>query len=432
MEPERKIEKVLRAYAQKRRADAGDPLKLHPGTRQRLQAEVSRRTNKPGAEDASLSLLQLFRQQWAFLLGFAFMIFLGATLLLPTLRSAKREAQSISTMNNLHQIGTAAEIVAGQNNGRLPSSLDALTNEFLPSQVLTDPASGKRFVYAAAGDNLNELQSNNIIAYSPLSRDGSAVLFADGRVEFANRARFSELTNQKNVQFALADKTGSGQTARLSYASASAAVAPPAQLPAAGETRGQPGVHGSQLFVQNGPASGQQNRYRNEAVSAQTMPVLQSFQLLQNGDSISVVDQDGSIYQGSVQVAAVMKENEAATVEAPAKAAEEKKDETKENQAAGIQQQSIQNYTFRVTGMNRTLKQNVVFSGSMETAPGVRRYFGGGGGGGGIGGTFEPAQTNSQATADQQQGVLSNSRVVGTAVIGPTNHISVNAVPVSP
>ena len=47
MEPERKIEKLLRAYAQKRRAAAGDPLKLHPATRRLLQDEVSRRAPKP-------------------------------------------------------------------------------------------------------------------------------------------------------------------------------------------------------------------------------------------------------------------------------------------------------------------------------------------------------------------------------------------------
>ena len=48
MEPERKIEKLLRAYAKKRRAQAGDPLTLHPATRRLLQGEVARRKPKPG------------------------------------------------------------------------------------------------------------------------------------------------------------------------------------------------------------------------------------------------------------------------------------------------------------------------------------------------------------------------------------------------
>ena len=46
MEPERNIEKLLRAFAKKRRADAGDPLKLHPALRRQLQAEVARLTRE--------------------------------------------------------------------------------------------------------------------------------------------------------------------------------------------------------------------------------------------------------------------------------------------------------------------------------------------------------------------------------------------------
>ena len=206
MEPERKIEKLLRAYAQKRRAAAGDPLKLHPATRRRLQDEVSRRAPKPEAEEASLSLWQLFRQQWAYLFGFALLVFLGATVFFPALSASKKRAQSISAMNNLTQIGLAAQMAAGENNGKLPASLYELTNGLIEKQILTDPVSGKPFVYMAGGENLDDLQSNEVLAYSPVDKDGRAVLLADGRVEYANQARFSELTNQKSSELALAEK----------------------------------------------------------------------------------------------------------------------------------------------------------------------------------------------------------------------------------
>ena len=98
MEPERKIEKLLRAYAKKRRAQAGDPLKLHPATRRLLQGEIARNAPKPDDEDASLTLWELFRQQWAFLLGFALVIFFGATLFLPALSTAKHKAQKATAM----------------------------------------------------------------------------------------------------------------------------------------------------------------------------------------------------------------------------------------------------------------------------------------------------------------------------------------------
>src|SRR5277367_1062159 len=120
MEPERKIEKLLRAYAKKRRADAGDPLKLHPATRRLLQGEVARRKSKPDDEDASVTLWELFRQRWALLAGFAVVVFLGAALFLPALSASKKKAQSVNAMNNLKEIGVAAQMVADENHGRLP------------------------------------------------------------------------------------------------------------------------------------------------------------------------------------------------------------------------------------------------------------------------------------------------------------------------
>ena len=434
MEPERKIEKWLRAYARKRRAGAGDPLKLHPATRRLLQNEILRRAEKPETEGSSLSLWHFFRQQWAFFLGFTLMIFLGATLLLPTVRTAKREAQSISTMNNLRQIGAAAQIAADENNGRLPPSLDVLTNELLSQHMLTDPASGKPFVYVAAGKNLNDMQSNNVLVYSPMAKDGSAVLFADGRVEYANRKRFAELIGQTEFQLALADKTASEQAIKkISYTSASLAVTPSAQPPATDGVRRQLGVPASQSFVQSGVTSSQQNLYRNEAASAQSVPVLQSFQVLQNGDTLSVVDRDGSVYRGTMQFATGTEQNEPAPAEVMSKAAAPQQRQEKAAELTGNQQQIVQNYLFRVTGINQTLKQNVIFNGSLKILPGAAsnapQTFGGIGAVG-AGGAME--NNNSRAATNQQQWLLSNSRIVGTAVINETNRIAINAAPVTP
>jgi hypothetical protein len=382
MEPERKIEKLLRAYAEKRRAEAGDPLKLHPATRRMLQDEVSRQTSKPESDETSVSLWQLFRQQWAFLLTFALIVFLGGTMILPTLSSAKHKAQSLGAINNLRQIGLAAQMVAGENNGKLPASLDELTNGLVKPQILTDPVSGKPFVYVARGDNLDDLKSNDVLAYSPVDKDGRAVLLADGRVEYASRARFSELTNQNSTELAMADNVTRQQLAKT-IVNAPAAAPPPAVPEIAGKLEVQkPSVTASQLFTQTAGAA-LQNLYRNVSISSQTAPVLQSFQVVQNGNAISVVDRDGSVYQGSVQAAATEERKGAAPVEVPAGASAPLQ-EAKEVQSVANLQQAVQNYFFRVTGMNRTLKQNVVFSGNMEAPPGTatntQQTFGGMGG----------------------------------------------------
>jgi hypothetical protein len=402
MEPERKIEKLLRAYAEKRRAAAGDPL-------------------KPESDEASLSLWQLFRQQWAFLLGFALMVFLGAIFLLPSLGGAKRKAQSVSAMNNLKQIGVAAQMVAGENNGRLPASLDELTNGLVSRQILTDPVSGKPFVYLAGGEKLDDLQSNVVLAYSPADKDRRAVLLADGRVEYADRARFAALTNQKSTELALAKNLAPAPAIKTVAYGTAPAASPASTLGVASEMEAQGGRGAMQSFVQTADAN-QQNLYRNTSPSAQTAPVLQSFQMVQNGGVVSVVDRDGSVYQGSVQAAATGR-SESMPMVPPAQR------QATADQSTGIQQPVTQNYFFRVAGTNRTLRQAVVFSGTFEAAPGAITNaplsFEGATGGAGV------VQNGMQVPTNQEQSLLSNARVVGTAVIDQTNRIEINAVPVA-
>ena len=422
MEPERKIEKLLRAYARKRWAAADDPLKLHPAMRRQLQDEVSRHALKPEAEEASLSLWQLFRQQWAFLLGFALMAFLGAMLLLPALGSAKHKAQSISTMNNLKQIGVAAQMAAENNNGRLPESLDDLSSSLGTKSVLTDSVSGKPFVYIASGKDLKTLSGNAVLAYSPSDKNGRAVLFADGRVELVANGSFTTLTNQESPELALTENVTREEPAKIAINAPSVAAAP-----LSGGTI-------SQTFAQTAAATESQNLYKNMSASAQAAPVLQSFQVLQNGDAVSVVDRDGSVYQGSVQAAAEAERREPAPNLPPGGTPVPPQGETTAGQLIATKQLAAQNYLFRVVGMNQTLKRNVVFTGSMETIQGASsnlqstlRGFGGGGGG-----AVRAVQDNQQAATNQQQWQLSNSRIVGTAVIDRTNQIEINAVPVAP
>src|SRR5580704_12270059 len=83
MEPERKIEKWLRAYAKKRRGQAKDSFDLHPASRRMLQDEIARQASTPEDEDDSVSLWEVLRQQWAWLLVFTACIFLIATIFMP-------------------------------------------------------------------------------------------------------------------------------------------------------------------------------------------------------------------------------------------------------------------------------------------------------------------------------------------------------------
>jgi type II secretory pathway pseudopilin PulG len=90
METERRIEKLLRAFAKKRKADAGAPLELHPATRRLLQDEVARATKKTGRKGNSLwQILFASKPRLAFTLGVLAILGVSVSLLLPALSKSK-------------------------------------------------------------------------------------------------------------------------------------------------------------------------------------------------------------------------------------------------------------------------------------------------------------------------------------------------------
>src|SRR6266850_5850783 len=79
MEPERPIEKLLRAFSKKRRDELGAPMEMHPATKRALQAEVARQFPRKDRRGLLSSLTQFWpRFAWATALIIA--IGLAATL----------------------------------------------------------------------------------------------------------------------------------------------------------------------------------------------------------------------------------------------------------------------------------------------------------------------------------------------------------------
>jgi len=102
-EPDNKMDDLLKAYAQKRKADAGGPLELHPATRRLLQAEAARLRPKPEEKRDSWFNTQL--AHWPRLaFGTGVLAVLGVTvwMLIPARQTeqmllAKQEAPAAST-----------------------------------------------------------------------------------------------------------------------------------------------------------------------------------------------------------------------------------------------------------------------------------------------------------------------------------------------
>ncbi len=169
---------------------------------------------------------------------FAIIAVLGA-MLLPALASAKRKAQSISSVNNLKQVGLAARIFAGDNGDRLPMSFEEMKNELSTDKITYDPATGQRYVYLGGGMSENNLKPDSVLAYSVADEKGScAVLFADGSVESATARRFAELSQRGLVQVAASQELAEKQREMIAQGQLSidrpVATVAPAAMPASG------------------------------------------------------------------------------------------------------------------------------------------------------------------------------------------------------
>src|SRR4051812_45233726 len=107
MEPERKIERLLRAFAKKRRDQAGSALELHSSARKQLQDEVTRLASKKTG--AGLSLFSWFRPRLAFAAGFLVIVALTAWFLLPVLNGRKPQTFASADKNAKESLSDRAQ-----------------------------------------------------------------------------------------------------------------------------------------------------------------------------------------------------------------------------------------------------------------------------------------------------------------------------------
>ena len=176
------------------------------------------------------------------LLGVLFMLMILGSMLLPALSAAKRKAQSISSVNNLKQIGLAMRIFSGDNGDRLPKSFAEMTNELGTEKITYDPATGLRYTYLGGGLSADQLQPDSVVCYSALDEHGRcAVLYLDGSVQTITAQKFAELSQRGLIQVAgphdVAEKQRE-EVAQSQFAEAAPAAVPnaaavaPVALPA--------------------------------------------------------------------------------------------------------------------------------------------------------------------------------------------------------
>ena len=264
-----------------------------------------------------------------------------------------------------------------------------------------------------------------MLAYSPTDKKDHAVLFADGNVVVMDDAQLSELTNHRLPELTLAKDSARRQPAEtpaaMTVASGNVAATPPISGQLKSEDNRKESkptdlgavVPGTSELAANAPAAsaptfdrlvtaqpaaennsstqtksvqfasgasqnssfGLQNNFKNTTVQNKTAPVLANFQVQQNGNAVRVVDADGSVYDCPAAAGTRLckkrwkTRNEPAAITVPPTGAPrqiEQEKMTANRDEQKIQSQTVQNYLFRVSGLNQTLKQNVVFTGNLQ------------------------------------------------------------------
>jgi hypothetical protein len=157
----------------------------------------------------------------------------------------------------------------------------------------------------------------------------------------------------------------------------------------------------TQLFRNQAPTDGQ----------TAPAPVMAQFRVEQDGAVVRIIDNDGSIYTGSLQEA----EMPTAVKPAPTVAMNSAQ-RRRALQAPQLRPDQAQNFLLEVIGTNRTLNQKVVFSGNL-----VGNQIS-------LSGTTQNQQALQQNQKLQQQ--LSNVlRISGNARVGTSTDQPVEAVP---
>jgi hypothetical protein len=443
MEPERQIEKLLRAFAKKRREQAGEPpMEMHPSARRQLHAEISRR---PRGTDHTFfaGFFARLRPRMAFAVCAAAVVCAGVWVVWPLLNQQNKQ-QTLASAQLAKEMSERQKTRAPK--AAPPPAVQAPVLQFddkdvafknekdvtaapMPAQPAPASVPESNPKPAVSGVDTVQETAGGLVAATPPPSDriSTDARKSDQPDVFTGRP-------QAGGGYAAAPPPASvlpAQTNAVTLAMAPAGTAHALtgtrkEIPAQNAPMARNGIaafsDGSVLDEAGDSIAAISQRFNRVDASVagqraagkflKTAPqpaVLTSFRLEQNGNSLRVVDDDGSVYTGALQV---LKNPIAPPLGiSPAVAAAE----TRAKRAPS-------NYSFRVAGTNRNLNQNVVFSGTLipltnALLPGSNVAVGGGGGAGGN--RSMPGQP-----------LLLNARISGQVIIGNQRGIPVNATPV--
>jgi hypothetical protein len=471
LEPEKPIEKLLRATAKERRDQAGNPWELNPANRRLLQQEVARRWGKSRAR--SWSFAWLFGQGWLGPVGATAAIFAlivagwffasapyrkeAAPLLAqnerppaaiaegspeppapeqlafnqaPPRERADRSKEILADKLNLTEQKQSSGAPARKSEAEkdAPSSRSASLAKAQPTVVPSAAREEAFAVDALDKNNVSPIVASQGIQFAPQpAATATQVPTADAAIqnstdnERAAASDSSKLITPPVAAAAPAESQLAATTASSAQNSATSDFVQYGYFAASQTSRQDTGrvqqLSETKLKTPTKAAAPEQPRPSNQ--------ILRSFRIEQSGREITVIDSDGSVYSGPVQAggtafAGASAEGRSGFADnfgsAKRKAGALDSRDWKAAQASNAET------AFQVIGTNRSSNQRVIFSGTLSgnvNRSGFVQTRSAEGGAGLLGGVSAENLPKS------------NFRVAGKVLIGQNREIQIDAVSVT-
>jgi len=345
------MDPLLKAYADKRRSEAGAPLEIHPATRTMLQGEVARTFSKGSVAHAGKrwSLAGLWPRLALAGSTMALLMILGSVYWQQMPRSPpKMEVGQTQAIGEGKSEKTTAGKISGDgfasaetvHRGKMRSQVAPAT---LPSPTQPAPVNGaapSKDFQTRASSSTAAKTVRLVQADTPVSAAASS---ASGNLEQAEPVPMTVVALQKKAPSALTET----QPLRWQFARS-----PSRQF----------------LFA-----------HRDKEDAAGPQNILVSFSMEQMGEQIRIMDADGSIYMGQIELSENKKLRQKATEmeksEGPAEAGKGGLSESSKQEDVGRKakevfeknrsMQTSRDFTFHVKGTSVTLQKAVEFQGSF-------------------------------------------------------------------
>lgn len=383
MEDNSKMDELLKAYAKKRRDEAGAPLELHPATRNLLQAEV-KRTHAPAPGERPTKTHWIWRIWPRLVIGGGVALLLLGTVFWfqprdqqtglasggpkhMELAQNKKSAAPQPAELGEKRVSNSREDAAASAVQLKPETSGVRVESLAPADATGGATAASNRTEADAGAGLADAKEQVLIAAAPPApvvaepppssstpalRDEDARRYAAVAKNKAAEEVESAKTPTPPVSEAAVPKTSSRDNEHLLARKKSDAQA--AKLTTFDDS-------GTRLYFAQEPS-----RYRQNLLSPSRPSVLTAFEIIHAGDKIRIIDGDGSVYEGQL-VAGFYDE---VSSQSPLQQRSQSKDRALQeaSRQASASAMPETEFSFRATGTNRSFNQVVVLTGKLNPA----------------------------------------------------------------